>query len=267
VVFDASAVLRVSALTLLSCFLCGVGEPERLAADRPGEAETTSIVPPGTLQLEGGFKFERETGGDEANTDTLTLPELLLRVGILPVAELRLSADGFVYEDRAGASNRSSGSDLELGAKLRCFGQDGLRPTTALLAALSFPTGGRGVTSDGFDPRGTLLLNWELNKHLGLDANLAFAGPTQGANDSSRVFEISPAVSLGAEITRRSNAFIEYFSTLKPSKDEDEHSIDAGVTHFLSDDLQLDLSAGVGLNRAAPDFFIGVGVAWRFSMY
>jgi hypothetical protein len=258
-------VFRHFALVLFACFVCGVGQAEPLVADRPGEAENTSIVPQGAIQLEGGFKFERQTGGDDPDTDTTTVPELLLRIGILPVAELRLSADGFVHEDRAGASNRSSGSDLELGAKLRCFDQDGLRPTTALLAALSFPTGGRAVTSDGFDPRGSLLLNWELGERFGLDANLGFAGPTQGVDDSRRVFELKPALSLEASITQRASAFVEYFSTLRPSGGEDEHSIDSGLTYLLSDAIQLDLSAGVGLNRVAPDFFIGAGVAWRWS--
>jgi hypothetical protein len=251
---------------LFACFLCGAGQAEPLVADRPGEAETTSIVPQGVFQLEGGFKFERQTGGDEPDTDTWTVPELLLRIGILPVAELRLSADGFVHEDRVGAPNHSCGSDLELGAKLRFFDQEGLRPTTAVLAALSFPTGGRAVTSDGFDPRGTLLLNWELGESLGLDANLGFAGPTQGVNDSRRVFEMRPALSLEASIGQRSSGFIEYFSTLKPGDGADEHSIDAGVTHLLSDEIQIDFSAGVGLNRAAPDFFIGAGIAWRFPL-
>ena len=83
-------------------------------------------------------------------------------------------------------------------------------------------------------------------------------------NDSRRVLEIQPALSLEASITQRSSVFIEYFATLEPSEDEDEHSIDSGVTYLLTDDLQLDLSAGVGLNHAAPDFFIGAGVAWRF---
>jgi len=256
-------VFRDVALVLLACFLCEVGHAEPLAADRPGEGETTSIVPRGAFQLEGGFKFERQTGGDDPDTDTTTVPELLLRVGIHPIAEQRLSADGFVHEDRAGASNRSSGSDLELGTKLRFFDQDGLRPTTALLAMLSFPTGGRAVTSDGFDPRGSLLLNWGLGERLGLDANLGFAGPTQGPDDSSRVFELQPTLSLEASVTQRSSAFFEYYSTLRPSGGKDEHSIDSGVTYLLSDDVQLDLSAGVGLNRAAPDFFIGAGVAWR----
>jgi hypothetical protein len=263
--FERSPVFCRSALVLFACFVCGVGQAEPFVADRPGEAETTSIVSQGAFQVEGGFRFERQTGGDDPDTDTTTVPELLLRIGILPIAELRLSAEGFVHEDRAGASNHSSGSDLELGAKLRCFDQDGLRPATALLAVLTFPTGGRAVTSDGIDPGGRLLLNWGLGERFGLDANLLVAGPTQGVNDSRRVLELQPSLSLEASITQRSGVFIEYYSTLKASGEEDEHSIDSGVTYLMSDDVQIDLSAGVGLNRAAPDFFIGAGVAWRFS--
>lgn len=30
------------------------------------------------------------------------------------------------------------------------------------------------------------------------------------------------------------------------------------------DDLQLDVSAGVGLNEKAPDFFLGMGVSLRW---
>jgi hypothetical protein len=261
-----SKALRCYALTLLACLLCGVGRTEPLEADRPGEAETTSIVAQGAFQLEGGFKFERQTGGDEEHTDEFTVPELLLRIGLLPVAELRLSADGFIHEDRGGAVDVSSGSDIELGAKLRCLDQDGWRPATALLAALSFPTGGRAVTSDGFDPRGSLLLDWNWAERFRLIANLGFAGPTQGVNDASRVFEIRPSLSLETLVTQRSGVSIEYYSTLEPGEDETEHTIDANVAHRLSDDVQIDLSAGVGLNRAAPDFFIGFGIAWRFWM-
>jgi hypothetical protein len=262
--FDGSAALRHSALVLLACFLCGGGQAEPLVTDRPGKTETASIVRQGVLQLEGGFKFERQTGGDDPHTDTTTVPELLMRIGILPFAEFRLSADGFVHGDRAGASNHSSGSDLELGVKLRCFDQDGLRPATAVLPAATFPTGGRAVTSDGIDPGVRLLLNWGLSEHFGLDANLRVAGVTQGVSDSRRVLELQPSVSLEASITQRFGAFIEYFATLEPREDEDEHTIDSGVAYRLSDDVQLDLSAGVGLNHASPDFFIGAGVAWRF---
>ena len=41
------------------------------------------------------------------------------------------------------------------------------------------------------------------------------------------------------------------------------HSFDAGLTYLLNPRLQLDLSAGVGLSGAAPDWFVGTGVAFR----
>jgi len=31
----------------------------------------------------------------------------------------------------------------------------------------------------------------------------------------------------------------------------------------VNDDLQLDVSAGIGLNDAAPDLFVSAGVYWR----
>ena len=257
---------RSSVLALLSCLISGVARAEPLVADRPGVGETTSIVRPGAIQLEGGIQLERQTSAAGPDTDTLTLPQPLLRVGVHRAMELRLAADGLIYEDRDGASDRTSGSDLELGAKLRFFEQDGWRPVIGLLVAVSFPTGDRAVTSDGIDPRGSLLVNWELDERFGLDANFGFAGPTQGVDDSDRVFEVDPSVSLEGSLTSRWSAFVEYFSTIRASREEDEHGMDGGFTYLLSDDLQIDLSAGAGLNRAAPDFFVGFGIAWRFRL-
>lgn len=103
-----------------------------------------------------------------------------------------------------------------------------------------------------------------MGERFSLDADLRFNGATQGVDDSRRVFDLHPALSLEASVTQRASVFVEYFSKLVPSEGEDEHSVDSGVTYLLSDDVQLDLSAGVGLNHAAPDFFIGAGFAWRF---
>lgn len=56
--------------------------------------------------------------------------------------------------------------------------------------------------------------------------------------------------------------FVEYYGVIEDGA-PDQHSADAGVTYLLSDDVQLDFSAGFGLNDAAPDFFVAAGVAWR----
>ena len=62
----------------------------------------------------------------------------------------------------------------------------------------------------------------------------------------------------------RLGGFVEYFGGVKTRGEDDEHSVDGGFTWLVNDDLQLDLSAGVGLNHAAPDFFVSAGFAWRY---
>ena len=52
-------------------------------ADRPGEADPPTVLPKGAIQLEGGVSFGRETGGDGPDTDTLTVPDLLIRIGVV----------------------------------------------------------------------------------------------------------------------------------------------------------------------------------------
>ena len=66
--------------------------------------------------------------------------------------------------------------------------------------------------------------------------------------------------------SERVGAFIEYYAAFTDEGIDDEHAMDGGFTWLVSDDLQLDLSVGAGLNHAAPDFFVSVGAAWRFFL-
>jgi hypothetical protein len=256
------AVSRAGPL-IAALLLAGAAAAEPLSADRPGQANPPHVVAPGVIQVEGGLGFARQTQG-QPDVDTFTLPELLLRLGLVRRVQLAVSADGFVYEDRSGASNRASGSDLALSTRVRLLEPRGPWPATALEFAMSFPTGGNAVTSDGYDPSGTLLVQWALGERLGLDANLELSGPTQGAGDSRRVFQVAPSLALGLELGASWQTYVEYFAALNTDGVSDEHSIDGGFAWLVTDDLQLDLSAGFGLVDAADDFFVGTGVAWRF---
>ncbi len=237
-----------------------------LAADRPGVSNPPSVVAPGTIQLEGGFSFERETDGGDPNTNTITVPEGLLRVGLLSFLEVRVSADGFVFEKRKNDNDRSSGSDLTLGSRVRLVGQKGIRPATALDFNLSLPTGSDAVTSDGVDPSGIFLFEWSWSERLTLDANLGLASVSLGKGGSRRAFQVAPSLSLSASVAERGSIFIEYYSVLADRGVDDRHSFDGGFAWLVGDDLQLDISAGAGLNGAAPDFFVSAGAAWRFFL-
>ncbi len=88
---------------------------EPISSNRPGQSSPPTVVGPGVFQIEGGLLFERETNGSP-NTNTITVPQVQLRVGLLSFLEAQLYADGYIFENRSGASDRSSGSDMAIGA-------------------------------------------------------------------------------------------------------------------------------------------------------
>jgi hypothetical protein len=233
--------------------------------DRPGSADPPEIVPKGTIQLESGIAFSRESGGSEPRKGTLTLPDLLIRIGVHERFELRLQADGLLYEFRDGAGDRALGSDLAVEAKVALFEQRTLVPETGILVRLSMPVGSDAATSGGFDPSLAGLFQWTLDERTAVVVNTSFAAPTQG-HDDDRLFEFGPSVSLDRQITPRLGAFVEYFAAIKSSGAADEHSLGAGLTWFiLAKRIQLDLSGGAGLSEAAPEWFVSAGLSLRFD--
>jgi hypothetical protein len=232
-----------------------------LEPNRPGQADPPTVLAPGVAHIETGITFESETDGGP-DTGVLTAPEVELRLGVHERLELQLFADGLVQEWYEGDGKRTGGSDLELDVRVRLWEQAGWRPATAIDFGLSFPTGSAFATSDGFDPEGEILYAWDFGEHWNLNGNFDFASESQGDDDSSRHFVFRPEIALGLAISHRLGTFAEYYGVIEEGAN-DQHSIDGGFTFLVNEDLQLDLSAGAGLNDAAPDFFVGAGVAWR----
>jgi hypothetical protein len=258
-----------SGILSLALALAGFAASAQMAleqSDRPGEADPPTILPKGVIQLEGGVKFGRDTGGDDPDTGTLTVPDLTVRIGLIEWLELRLELDGLLYELRDGARDRALASDPALGAKLGGIEQRGLLPEASLLAGVSLPVGSDAATSDGFDPVLDGLYQWQLSEAFALVVNTRFSAPTQGSDDDRRIFEFGPQASLDWQVTPTVGAFVEYFGAIKTRGVADEHSMDGGFTWLIPGRrLQLDLSGGGGLNDAAPDWFVSAGISVRFQ--
>ncbi len=230
------------------------------------------------VQLEGGLKVSRTSADeDDPDTDSFTAPDLLVRIGLSRHFELRLAADGFVYDDRGGASNRAQGSDLRVATKVQINCQDDLLPEMGVIAGVRFPTGSKEVTSDGVDPAVELLAawnlkelfaGWELQKETVLTANLDFLVPTLGVDDRRRIFQLGPQVALDRELFGRVSAYVEYFGEIKTGGMSDEHSVGGGFTWLVVDRvLQLDMGASGGVNSSAPEWSITAGFVWRFRAW
>jgi hypothetical protein len=242
-------------------FVLAQEEVPDIITDRPDQTESTAIVPLNMLQIETGFVSEQDET-KIAEISGTTYNGTLLRYGLFKRAELRVGMDYLkesVRMKRTGQTMESSGfSPLYTGLKVKMTEGKGLLPDMALLGSLTWP----GAASDDLQtpymaPALRLVFAHILSETLSLGYNL-------GAEWNG----ISPAVSyyyslaLGMGLTEKIGAFLEsYGSVYKKAKPE--HKADAGFTWLLRENLQLDVSGGIGLSKIAPDHFVSFGLSWR----
>ena len=72
-------------------------------------------------------------------------------------------------------------------------------------------------------------------------------------------------MSAGYTLTDWLGTYVEYFGFYPSDRWTDcAHFLNGGFTFPITDNLQFDVRAGVGLNEEADDFFTGAGLAMRF---
>lgn len=240
--------------------LSGLEDP--LITDRPDFTESTDTVPRGHFQLEGGFTSTRV--GDE---DTRSVGELLLRAGLNDRLEVRIGAGSHTRIDGPGG-DVSGYEDPTLGVKVRLSPDTEMlppsHPAVALLLGTSIPVGDEELTADEWVPEAKLAFAWALTERFGLSTNLNWAYPPDSGDDE-RFHQLSGSLSGSLAFTDRIGGFLEYYGFVEEEEDgPSTHYVNAGVTYLLSNDLQLDLRYGRGLNDPDPDDFVGIGAAVRW---
>jgi hypothetical protein len=234
---------------------------EPISTDRPGQATSTDIVPPKTLQMELGAQYQPSP--DQRLPD-VAFPLLVLRWAPLTWLELRFGSSASFYTHRNTGAGTATTSELTLATKARFVEQRGLLPTLGTLLELDVPVATSGVATSGTDPSLTILMAWDLAAAWSIDANLGLSGPSQGIHDVERVFQIDPVLSLEWAALDRVALFAEWYAPAKANGEPTQQSTDGGITYLVTDNLQIDAAAGVGLNAAAPDYYVGAGLAWRW---
>jgi hypothetical protein len=244
-------------------------EPKPLESDRPDFTEASSTVGRGRIQLESGYTFIRDrANGSTSNSHSY--PELLLRIGLFADwFELRLGQNFGNSRTLAPAfvENLAGRDDAYLGVKLALTEQKKYLPETALILQTTVPTGHRDFTAEQVLPGVNYLFGWDVIKDClscggSLQANRAF-------DDVGHYYvEVAQSLTVGYTLTQKLGAYTEWFAfypsgALSPDVGP-QHYFDGGFTYKVTDNLQLDIRAGVGLNRHADDFFVGSGFAVRY---
>ncbi|GMU81998.1 MAG: hypothetical protein AMXMBFR47_18690 [Planctomycetota bacterium] len=246
---------------------------EPIETDRPDFTESTSTVPRGRFQLEGGYTFtlDRERG---VRRRSHTAPELLLRAGLWNDLEVRVGWAGYSWanekspgETRAGRPVlledwSQGGADQYVGFKWKLFDQQGLRPDFAIIPAITVPTGGGGFSSGDVDPEIKLAWGYDLSDRLGVAGNVNFAVPT---DDGGRFLQSGASISLAYALRDDVGTYLEYYGDYPAGRGADcAHTLNTGLTWQITPNFQLDWRIGAGLNEQADDFLTGIGFAVRF---
>jgi hypothetical protein len=232
--------------------------------DRPGFSTGAYTVKPGRIYLEFGYQYSFNNHNMDTSTHTTHLSNL--RVGIIKKIEFDLLWDGWNIDYQEDSNPETSVADASVGGKYWIIEVDKFNLTA--LGLLSLSVGSSPSTSGHVDPLLGLLWDYSLSSSVSIFVNLlANSDVTKG----DRNYSIQPIVGVSFCHTSRLGTYLEYNSDIplhtggasEPGSSSVQNTINGGVTYLLTDDIQLDINAGVGLD-SETDNFIGTGISIRF---
>ena len=222
---------------------------EHIDADRPGIADTSTVIKPRAIQIETGVQWESRPA------DRVWFLPTLFRIGLMDRLEARIESNTWTAESNRGQKDYGI-APISIGAELALHSGYGV-------IARVFPAWGTGdfhasrVTGDL-----RLAMDFELPGSFSLNPNVGLASYETG---DRRFFTGLAALTLSYEPTPKVAWFVD--SGLQTPEDENQNAsviVDGGAAIFLGSNVQLDISAGTGVRgNTPPRPFVSVGFALR----
>lgn len=252
----------------------GEGERERdeIETDRDSFTPATTTAGRGRLIFESAYSFLDNRGVKE----THSFPEAIFRYGVTDWLELRFGANyevggagsevsGAAGEAEFGEEGRMGGklereSVVFYGFKARFSRQDGLVPQNALLFQARTPTSGEATDTHFI---GTYVFGWQLPNRWKLDAAVRY-GTASEKEDRFGVW--APSVVLKVPVGEKLNVHAEYFGLFSRDRAEEftRHYFSPGVHYLITEDVEVGVRMGWGLNDQTPRYFVNAGLGVRF---
>ncbi len=247
-----------------------------IATDRPDQTETPFLVPPGYFQIETGAIMEKHTEDDIKFTST-TYNTSLFKYGVSKNLELRLIEEYLgerrhqLYHSRREDKLYNGFNSMAIGSKIFICDESKYRPQISLITHLQLPYLGDKINRPGFiAPRFRFLFQHALSNTFSFSYNLG----AEWDGDHLNTTGIYTA-SLGINLFTNTSMFVEAYGFVTEHGNNDnefdgafinDHRIDGGFTHVITNNLQVDISSGFGLSKISPTYFISGGVSWRFAV-
>jgi len=238
-----------------------------LSTDRPDATESPYTVDAGHLQLEADVvAYLRDVGRDDgAHLRGWAFPITNLKLGLTNGIDAQLVVETFRWEENTDAGSEATVDgfgDLVLRGKFNLWGNDEGPTAFALLPFVKFPTAGEGLGNDHVEWGIALPLAVGLPRGFGLGAQLVVEA-LRNDGDTGYHAGLGASATVNHVLVGNLSGFVE-IAAAGPADGEWEVTFDAGLTYGIGEDVQLDVGAFVGLNRAASDLVLFAGISWRF---
>jgi Putative MetA-pathway of phenol degradation len=229
-----------------------------IETDRPDQTETPFLTPKGWLQFEGGLFAQK----NNAQFIAQQLPTLLSKYAVSKKLEFRLITTIANYK-QTGFKSVTGLEPIQLGAKIPLLHAEKTGTRLSLVAHVAVPfLASKNLQANLFAPNARLLFQQDVNKIYSVGANFGFT--TDGEiNDPVIQYTIVNSFNLTSKI----GLYVEVFGDGIFAADAiPAHSFDGGLTYLLNNDTKLDISAAVGLNKAAPKNYFNLGFSTRLKL-
>lgn len=240
--------------------------PVPICTDRPTKANAVCTVPARTVQLESTAVGLARTDSGGVRTDIWTIGATVVKFGLDDRSDLQIGLVPYLAAigRQAGPDTRISGiGDVTVRYKRRLTGSDA-PVQVALIPFVKLPTARRGLGNK--EVEGGLAA--AISTALGA-ATLTF-GPEvdllADTDGSGRHLAVVNLVNLAIPFVPRLTLVGELWTATNfdPADTVTLGSADAALAYAVSNQVQFDIGANLGLNRHTPDMEIYAGLSLRF---
>ena len=240
-------------------FLCGLlaeGQDNKIHADRPGETLTPELTQKKFLQLEIGFEKEQQ----EKDEYSLFHPQMQIKYGLFKRIELRAELTAVSNKVANGNDQLQLGlQPVEFGIKANLLEQKGALPMTSFYTQVGVPPlATKEYQTTNAIPHLRLLFENKVNESFHLEYNIG--AEWDGEETAPQwLYTIAPELYIG----EKWEVFAEAFGSVQKAHAA-QHNLDCGLAFYPTNSVKLDLFAGKGISKEAPEYFISAGVSFRF---
>lgn len=241
---------KLLSLFSLLLILSVSAQEDAIVTDRPTQSASSMVMPRGKALIEYGFIHEK--AGDISTT---TFANFLVRLGLIEGVEFRITQNIQQQNNNITDSKVSGLSPITLGTKIHLVGEQGAVPQMSLLGQVTLANGKEPFRPNEAIPEVRLNFSNTLSEFLSLGYNIGMAFP----EDQTQTLY---SVVLGYSFLPGWSVFAEPYGFFQDGTSD--HRFNTGLIYLCSNNVQFDITAGVGLSDVSPDHFIGFGAAIGF---